>query len=74
MEASMSYQVGKPIMSDSEYDELKGALRKKNSKVVQQVNFVWHKWMDVLGIFLSHAGNLVSNLRVSGLYLQLNFL
>ena len=40
MEASMSYQVGKPILSDSEYDELKGALRKKNSKVVQQVDFL----------------------------------
>ena len=37
MEATMSYQAGKPIISDSEYDELKGALRKKNSRVVQQV-------------------------------------
>ena len=41
MEASMSYQAGKPIISDSEYDELKGALRKKNSKVVQQVEIVY---------------------------------
>ena len=37
MEATMSYQAGKPILSDVEFDELKGALRKKNSKVVQQV-------------------------------------
>lgn len=37
MEASMSYQAGKPIISDVEFDELKGKLRKKNSKVVQQV-------------------------------------
>lgn len=37
MEASMSYQAGKPIMSDEDFDELKGTLRKKNSKVVQQV-------------------------------------
>lgn len=33
----MSYQAGKPIISDAEFDELKGTLRKKNSKVVQQV-------------------------------------
>lgn len=32
----MSYQAGKPIISDVEFDELKGKLRKKNSKVVQQ--------------------------------------
>ena len=39
MEASMSYQAGKPIISDTEFDELKGKLRKKNSKVVQQVRW-----------------------------------
>ena len=38
----MSYQAGKPIISDSEYDELKGTLRKKNSRVVQQVKQLAH--------------------------------
>ncbi len=52
MEASMSYQAGKPIISDREYDELKGTLRKKNSKVVQQVGLVStlrqkHFWMEI---------------------------
>ena len=37
MEASLAYQAGKPILSDTEFDELKGKLRKKNSKVVSQV-------------------------------------
>ncbi len=37
MEASLAYQAGKPILSDTEFDELKGQLRKKNSKVVSQV-------------------------------------
>ena len=37
MEASVAYARGKPILSDVEYDDLKAQLRKKNSKVVQQV-------------------------------------
>jgi len=37
MEASLAYQAGKPILSDSEFDDLKGQLRMKKSKVVQQV-------------------------------------
>ena len=37
MEASLSFQAGKPFLSDEEYDELKQKLQKKNSKVVQQV-------------------------------------
>ena len=39
----MAYQAGKPIMTDVEYDELKGKLRKKNSKVVQQVALLFRQ-------------------------------
>lgn len=38
MEASLSFQAGKPILSDEEYDELKQKLQKKNSKVISQVS------------------------------------
>ena len=37
LEASLAYQAGKSIVTDEEYDRLKSELRKKNSKVVQQV-------------------------------------
>ncbi len=37
LEASLAFQAGKSIVSDEEYDSLKDQLRKKNSKVVQQV-------------------------------------
>ena len=45
MEASLSFQAGKPILSDTEYDELKQKLQKKNSKVVQQVCYssIYHQ-------------------------------
>ena len=34
----MAYQAGKPIVTDEEYDQLKRALRMKNSMVIQQVH------------------------------------
>ena len=40
MEASRSFEKGKPIITDEQYDELKKQLRRDRSAVVAQVCFV----------------------------------
>ena len=58
LEASLAFQAGKPIVSDEEYDTLKDQLRKKNSKVVQQVPLlpispICSSWKNTSGLLFN---------------------
>ena len=55
LEASLAYQAGKSIVSDEEFDRLKAELRKKNSKVVQQVRPGGRRrWLQLVGCSTPH--------------------